>query len=177
MFMVLKRILFQFAAAVSVNYDKNRCDSLSTCSKAVRKFQIQLRDMIHNSICFILMGHYHKSAALHTSAVFWTHEHVKSQRVFWNRSFKAFKYLHFSESITSDILKLWRWSFFSKRPKFYVDFENAIKLRGNVDRFEHSCVWTCSDSFCQLSQEYMGSALNVLKSGPKISDPTNRHDR
>ena len=67
--------------------------------------------------------------------------------------------------------------FFSKSSKPYVDFENAVKLWGNVDRFEHSCVWTCSDSFCQLSQEYMGSALNALKSCPKISDPTNRHDR
>ena len=37
-------------------------------------------------------------------------------------------------------------------------------------------VWTCCGSFCQLWQEYMWSAVNVLKSCPKISDPTKRHD-
>ena len=176
MFMVLKRISFQLAAAVSVNYDKNRCESLPTCSKAVLRFQIQLRDMIHNSICFILMGHYHKSAALHISAVFWTHEHIKSQRVFWNRSFKAFKFLHFSESITSDILNLWKWSFFKKRPKFYVDFEKGRRLSENVDGFEDNFIWTCCGTFSQLWQEYRWSAVNVLKSGPQISDSTKRHD-
>ena len=41
--------------------------------------------------------------------------------------------------------------FFSKGAKFYVDFENAI-----IDR-----QW---------------SAVNVLKGGPKISDPTKRHN-
>ena len=66
--------------------------------------------------------------------------------------------------------------FFSKCGKFYEDFENAIKLPKNVDGFQYNCVWTCCWSFCQLRQGYMWSAVNVLKSGPKISDPTKRHD-
>ena len=57
---------------------------------------------------------------------------------------------------------------FSKCSETYLDFENAIKLRENVDGFEDNCVWTCKVSFCQLWQEYMSSAVDVLKSGPKI---------
>ena len=30
--------------------------------------------------------------------------------------------------------------FFSKCPKFYVDFENVIKVSENVDGFEDNCV-------------------------------------
>ena len=67
--------------------------------------------------------------------------------------------------------------FFSKCSKFYVDFENRIKLRENLTALTIiDSVWTCCGSFCQLWQEYMWSAVSVLKSGPKISDPTKRHD-
>ena len=66
--------------------------------------------------------------------------------------------------------------FSSKYPKFYVDFENAIKFRENVDGFEDNCVWTCCWIFCQLWQEPTWATVNVLKNGPKISDPTKRHD-
>ena len=65
---------------------------------------------------------------------------------------------------------------FWKSSNGYVDFENAIKLWENVDGFEDNCVWTCCVSFCQLWQEYMWWALNVLKRDPKISDPTKRPD-
>ena len=68
-------------------------------------------------------------------------------------------------------------TFFNKWSKSYVDFENGIKLRENADGFEDNCVWTSCVSFCHLGQEYMWSAVNVSKSGPKISDPTKRHDR
>ena len=37
-------------------------------------------------------------------------------------------------------------------------------------------VWTCCRSVCQFWQEYMWSAVKVLESGPKILDPTKRHD-
>ena len=60
--------------------------------------------------------------------------------------------------------------FFSKWSKFYVDFENAIKFSENVDGLEDNCVW----QEWQLWQECMWAAVNVLKSGPKISDPTKR---
>ena len=45
--------------------------------------------------------------------------------------------------------------FFSNCPKFYTDFENAMKLEENVDGFEDNCIWTCRGSFCQLWKEYM----------------------
>ena len=66
--------------------------------------------------------------------------------------------------------------FFSKNPKFFLDFQNAITLPENVAGFEDNCVWTCYGSFCQLWQEYMWWAVNVLKSRPQISDRTKRHD-
>ena len=66
--------------------------------------------------------------------------------------------------------------FFSKYSILYVDFENEIKFGDNIDGFEDNCVWTCCGTFCQLWVEDMWSTFNVLKSGPKISDPTKRHD-
>ena len=73
-------------------------------------------------------------------------------------------------------IKAMKVIFFSKYSKSYVDFQNAIKLPRNVDCFGERCVWTCSQSFCQLWQEYMSSAVNVLKGSPNIWDPTKRHD-
>ena len=63
----------------------------------------------------------------------------------------------------------------SKWSKFSVDFENAIKLREDVDGFEDNCVWSCYGIFCQLWQEYMWSTIKMVKTGPKISDPITRH--
>ena len=48
----------------------------------------------------------------------------------------------------------------------------AIKPGENVDGFQDNWVWTCCESFCQLWQECMWSAVNVLKSGPQISHLT-----
>ena len=66
--------------------------------------------------------------------------------------------------------------FFWKCSKFYVDFENGIKSCKKFYCFEDNCVWTCCGSFCQLLQEYMLSLINVLKSGPRVSDLTKGHD-
>ena len=46
----------------------------------------------------------------------------------------------------------------------------------NVFGFEDSCVGTCFGNFSPLWEEYMWSAVNVLKVDPNISDPTNRHE-
>ena len=56
--------------------------------------------------------------------------------------------------------------------KFYVDFENAINISEYVDSFKHNCVSSEAVNFCQLWQERMLAALNMLKSDPKISDGT-----
>ena len=55
MLMVFNINLFEVVVGVSVNYDKNTCDRLSTCQKAVLRFRIQLKDMTQKSICLILM--------------------------------------------------------------------------------------------------------------------------
>ena len=47
------------------------------------------------------------------------------------------------------------------------------KTGENIDGFEDNCDWTCCRNFCHLWQEYMWWSVIVLKSGPKISDPTN----
>ena len=67
--------------------------------------------------------------------------------------------------------------FFSKCSRLYVDFENLIKLWEDIDGFEDNLSWTCWGSFCQLWQEYMWSAINVLKKCPNIADMTKRHDK
>ena len=54
---VFKIIAFELKALISFNYDKNTCEGPSTCEKAVLRFQIPIRDIIHKSICFILMEH------------------------------------------------------------------------------------------------------------------------
>ena len=66
---------------------------------------------------------------------------------------------------------------FSKYSKFYVDFENAIKFPENVDCLGDNCVSRYAINFCQLWQECIWAAGNVLKSGPKISDRTKRHHK
>ena len=110
----------------------------------------------------------------YTWAVFRTPWHVNFQRVFWNRMFRALKEPSFSGSITLEILKVWRWSFFSKWWKFYLNFKNVIITPENVFGFEDKCVGTCCRNFCLLWQEYMQSTVNVLKDGRNISDRTKR---
>ena len=72
MFIVCKIITFELFPGVSLNYDNDTCDRPSTSQKLVLRFQVPLRDRTHNSICLILMKHWHKSAAVQNSALFWT---------------------------------------------------------------------------------------------------------
>ena len=60
--------------------------------------------------------------------------------------------------------------------RIFVDFKNAITLPEKIFTIEDICVWICRGNFCQLWQEYMWSAVNVLKDDPNISDLTKRHD-
>ena len=55
MFLVSEIIAVELVAGISLNYVENTCDWPSTCYKMVVRFQIQLRVMINNSICLILM--------------------------------------------------------------------------------------------------------------------------
>ena len=67
--------------------------------------------------------------------------------------------------------------FFSKYSKFYVDLENAMKVKEDADGFEDNCVWTCCVSFSQLWQECMWAVVNVLKSSPNILHRTKPHHK
>ena len=66
--------------------------------------------------------------------------------------------------------------FFWKCWKFSVDFQNGINVREDVDGFEDDSFWSCFAIFCQLWQQYMWSAVNVVESCFKISDTTKKHD-
>ena len=46
------------------------------------------------------------------------------------------------EAITCRHIEAMKVIVFAKYSKFYVDFENAIKLPENVDGFEDNCVWS-----------------------------------
>ena len=83
------------------------------------------------------------SAAVQSWAVFRTPWHVNFPCVFWNRIIVALEEPYFPESITPELLKVWRWSLFSKCSKFYVDLKNAIITQENIFGFEGKCVGTC----------------------------------
>ena len=51
-----------------------------------------------------------------------------------------------------------------------------MKTEWTFFNFEDNCVSTCRWNFFQLWQEDVWTAVNVLKNGPKISDPNNRQD-
>ena len=78
---------------------------------------------------------------------------------------------------SANIESMKRMFFFSKCSKFYVDFKNAIKNWENVFCLEVNCVRTCSGNFCLLWEEYMWSAVNVLKDGPNNWYRTKRDDK
>ena len=52
---------------------------------------ISLREIIANSICYWLMENYDKNPAAQILAVLGTRQYVDLQKVFWSRSFRAFK--------------------------------------------------------------------------------------
>ena len=54
-FLVLKIIVFELVAKISLKSSKKRCDWSSTCWKTVLRFQIWLRQMLFDWICLRLM--------------------------------------------------------------------------------------------------------------------------
>ena len=102
------------------------------------------------------------STAAQISSVLGIRERHDSWRVFQNRSFQPFKQPHFSESRTSIVLKLWRWSIFFKMRKIVCTFQKRKKKFDKMFLFleimafetvagtyliydEHTCDWqsTC----------------------------------
>ena len=73
-------------------------------------------------------------------------------------------------------MKAWSFSFLSNRSKFYGDSKNSIVNSENIFSFEDNSAGTCCGNLWLLSQDYMWSAVNMLKKSPNFSDPTKRHD-
>ena len=74
----------------------------------------------------------------------------------------------FSESVISEIQKLWRLSFDAKCSKFKIRFKNAAKNSENFFCFSDNCIWIGIVRLSLLRTGYFSSAANVLTSSPKI---------
>ena len=75
---------------------------------------------------------------------------------------------HTSESINSEIFKLWMWSFFPKCPKFYLDFKNAIKIVENFNSFEDNCIRTCLWEFLSTLTRIHVTGRQRVKKVPRF---------
>ena len=71
--------------------------------------------------------------------------------------FQAFKKPHYLWSITSEIFKLWSWTFFPKCSKFHVDFWNPIKIPEKVFDFQGYSVTSFCGKISSLRSEYFWS--------------------
>ena len=71
----------------------------------------------------------------------------------------------FSESVISEIQKLWRLSFHAK---FNIRFKNAAKNSENFFCFSDNCIWIGIVRLSLLRKGYFSSTANVLTSSPKI---------
>ena len=68
--------------------------------------------------------------------------------------------------------KYWNYEthiFWSKCSKFNVGLIKAIKIAEKIFCFWDNAVWSCCWKFCIFRREYLSSAANVLKNGPKLS--------
>ena len=74
----------------------------------------------------------------------------------------------FSESVISEIQKLWGSSFFSKYSKFDVNFKIATKNWEKVFFSWDKCIWIGILNFSLLRAEYSSSVANVLRYSQKI---------
>ena len=96
-----------------------------------------------------------------TCVVIRTRQHVCCGRIFGKKTCSAFKYPPFSEWIISEILKLWGYTFFLERPKFYVHSRNAIKYCWKMFSFWDKCIWIGCRKFPVLWWDYLASAYSM----------------
>lgn len=82
--------------------------------------------------------------------------------MFWNRTFLKFTYPRFSESIISEVLKLWGPSLFSKRSKIYANFGNTTKFDKKTFAFDIIALW----------RKNLSRTVNVLRNSPRILNLT-----
>ena len=83
---------------------------------------------------------------------------------------RAFLHIYlttFSESVISEMQKLWGSSFFSKYSKFKQDFKIAARNWEKVFCFSDNCIWSGTVKLTLLRTGYFSSAANVLTCNPK----------
>ena len=73
-----------------------------------------------------------------------------------------------SESLISEIQKLWGSCFFSKGLEFQLDFKKAEKDWGKSFFFTDNCIWIGIVKLSLLRTGYLSLASNVLTISPKI---------
>ena len=105
---------------------------------------------------------YGNGAVVEIATVFERVYHVACQRVLWDGTFWTNIYPRFLECVIWQINQLWGSSFFCKRWKFHVDFENARKSWEKAFCYWDNCFWIGSDKLSPLRREYWSSAVNVL---------------
>ena len=78
MLTVFEIMAFKHVAGISLNSDENTFYRQSTYYQSVLRFHICLKEIFSSSISFGIIENYEKSAAVHTSAVFVTHQYLDS---------------------------------------------------------------------------------------------------
>ena len=145
------------------------------CQQTVLRFCISLRETFSNSIAFTVINKYGKGAGFQISIVFGPVYHVARPRIFSNRTFYTFILPRLSQSIISEIHRVWRSSKFWKSSKFNLRFKNAEKNSEKVFCFLDNYIWIGCTKLSILRREYLSSAANVLTNSPKILHITKRN--
>ena len=122
---------------------------------------------------FTVINKYGKRAVFHIATVFGPVYHVACGRVLWNGIFETFIYSPFTESVISEIHRLWLWSFFRKCWKFNVDFRNEEKNSEKLFCFWDNSIWKGCVNLSLIRREYLRSGVNVWTNSLKILHSTN----
>ena len=122
---------------------------------------------------FTVINKYGKRAVFHIATVFGPVYHVAYGKVLWNRIFETFIYSPYTESVISEIHRLWVWSFFRKSWKFIVDLRNKGKNSEKLFSLWDNCIWSGCVNLCLLRRGYLRSGVSVLTKSLKIFHSTN----
>ena len=115
-----------------------------------------------------IINKYGKRAVFHIATVFGPVYHVAYGKVLWNTIFETFIYSPFTESVISEIHRLWVWSFFRKCWKFNVDFRNEEKNWEKLFCFSDNSLWIGCFTLSLLRREDLSSGVDLLPNSLKI---------
>ena len=115
-----------------------------------------------------VINKYGKGAVVQIATLFEPVYHVACGRVLWNAFFQIIIFSPFSESLISEIRRLWGSSIFWKCSKFNVNFRNSKKKWERVCSFWENSIWIGYVKLSLLRREHLSSAVNVLTKSLKI---------